>query len=72
MIFFKTEITHCHITKGNISMTQPVILSRWPVIVLTILRYSRSLLRSKIDFKVQNRVYELLTMLVKLYPGLDS
>ena len=38
--------------------------------VLTVCKYSRYLLRIKIDFKKQNCVQELLTTLVKRSPGM--
>jgi len=40
-------------------------MSGWRIMVLTVFMYSRSLLTIQIDFKLQNRVYKLLTMLVK-------
>jgi len=42
------------------------------VVVLTVFIYSRSLLRTKIIFKVQNRISELLTTLMTWSPDVAS
>jgi len=69
MIYFLNANIHCHIS-WTFFPWHTSEMSHWHVMVLTLLRYSRSLLTIKIEFKVQNRVKELLTALVKWTPGL--